>query len=274
MVTLPAWSSERRRFTARLIDETESRVHRSAVVFAPHQDDETLGCGGSILLKRGVGAAVACVFLTDGRTSHSTFMPEDELCAVRRSEALAATARLGISATDVHFLEIQDGRLRAAHAEAVQRTAAVIAQYRPDEVYVPLRCDGVADHEATFAAVAEAVQVTGIGCDVLEYPIWAWNQWPWVSLPIKIDRATIARLKRAVRFRSMQAQLRECTTAIDIGAVLDAKREALACYRSQTTVLKRGTAWPTVADVSRGEFLDCFFQRHEVFRCARGGSIR
>ncbi len=41
-----------------------------AMVFSPHQDDETLGCGGMIARKREQGIPVVVTFLTDGRGSH------------------------------------------------------------------------------------------------------------------------------------------------------------------------------------------------------------
>lgn len=40
---------------------------RSAIVFSPHQDDETLGCGGMIALRRAQNIPVSVVFLTDGQ---------------------------------------------------------------------------------------------------------------------------------------------------------------------------------------------------------------
>src|SRR4051812_37624433 len=40
------------------------------IVFAPHQDDEALGCGAVIARKRNDGGAVHVVFLTDGSASH------------------------------------------------------------------------------------------------------------------------------------------------------------------------------------------------------------
>lgn len=274
MLTLRASPSRRRRFVASLRDETRARIARSAIVFAPHEDDETLGCGGTLLLKRDAGAAVACVFMTDGRTSHSAFMAADELCAVRRSEAEAATARLGVARENLHFLAIRDGHLRDAQAEAVQRVKLLITHYRPAELYVPLCCDGVPDHEATFSIVADAALSVGIECDILEYPVWAWNRWPWVSLKIGANRDTVRQIVRAMGTRDVRARLQECTTAIDIRAVRDEKREVLACYRSQMTVLKPGTRWPTLTDVSGGEFLECFFQDHEAFRCSRSGGAR
>ena len=43
---------------------------RAAMVFAPHPDDETLGCGGTVVKLRRAGVDVHIVFMTDGRHSH------------------------------------------------------------------------------------------------------------------------------------------------------------------------------------------------------------
>ena len=40
------------------------------LVIAPHQDDETLGCGGYILLRRLEALPVDVLYITDGRASH------------------------------------------------------------------------------------------------------------------------------------------------------------------------------------------------------------
>src|SRR5690349_14548383 len=40
------------------------------VVIAPHQDDETLACGGVIARKRSEGLPVHVIFITDGSASH------------------------------------------------------------------------------------------------------------------------------------------------------------------------------------------------------------
>lgn len=39
---------------------------KSIIVFSPHQDDEALGCGGMIALKREQGIPIKVVFVTDG----------------------------------------------------------------------------------------------------------------------------------------------------------------------------------------------------------------
>src|SRR5438067_976178 len=54
---------------ARIKSRPLSLTSDSIMVIAPHQDDETFGCGGLIALQREGGATVKVVFLTDGGNS-------------------------------------------------------------------------------------------------------------------------------------------------------------------------------------------------------------
>jgi LmbE family N-acetylglucosaminyl deacetylase len=88
----------------------ENRPKR-IIVFAPHQDDETLGCGGVIRKLINLGNAVLVVFLTDGSTSHARYLPSNELINLRRGEALNACEVLGVQDSFIQFLEFPDGQL-------------------------------------------------------------------------------------------------------------------------------------------------------------------
>lgn len=260
----PYW---RHRLHRGLRDETPTRVRSSAMVFAPHQDDETLGCGGTVVLKRRTGATVALVFMTDGATSHRRFMEEEELRSMRKAEASGAAAILGLSPEDVHFLNFPDGGLKLFHSDAVTRVVSLLDRYRPAEVYVPYRSDGTPDHESTHGVIVEAVYNTGRPTEICEYPIWFWNQWPWVPQDVKFDRESVKKGLRALWGCLGLRPFEEFRTGVFVGEVLDRKMQALAQHRSQMTVLVPGTDWPTLADISAGEFLRCFFQDYEVFRC-------
>jgi LmbE family N-acetylglucosaminyl deacetylase len=48
--------------------EDTSLTEKSILVFAPHPDDETLGCGGTIANRVREGHEVEIFFMTDGRT--------------------------------------------------------------------------------------------------------------------------------------------------------------------------------------------------------------
>lgn len=94
----------------------------SAVVFAPHPDDETLAAGGLIQAVLQAGGRLRVVFLTDGDgyadgvrawRGRESLDAADFVAygAARRHEALAALARLGLPAKDVVFLGFPDDGL-------------------------------------------------------------------------------------------------------------------------------------------------------------------
>lgn len=250
---------------ARVARDTGPRAEGSAVVFAPHQDDETLGCGGTIILKRQAGTPVTVVFMTDGSTSHKRFMDEGELRRLRKAEALEAAEVLGVPSRDVHFLDFPDGRLDRYHEPATSQVLALLNQHQPDEVFVPYHRDGTPDHEATYKIVEEAVQMSALTLRVHEYPVWLWNQWPWVPLNLACSREAGKAVWRAVRSGFGLTLFREFKSGVLVRDVLARKREALAKHRSQTAVLKPDVGWPTLSDVSQGQFLSCFFQEYEVY---------
>lgn len=240
----------------------------SAIVFAPHQDDETLGCGGTVRMKRQAGTPVKLVFMTDGATSHSRFVPSAELTRMRNAEALEAARVLDVPADDVEFLAYPDSRLAEHHASAVRRVTEILRACKPHEVFVPYEHDETPDHEATHRVVAEAARESGLTVHLLEYPVWFWNQWPWVSFRVLPNRETARALVRMARHRFGRTALREFRCRVPVQEHLAAKREALAKHRTQTTEVIPGVGWPVLSDVSDGDFLDCFFQEYEVFRCS------
>jgi len=153
-----------------------------ALVFAPHQDDETLGAGGLLILKRLEGMTVRIAYITDGSGSHPghpTLHP-DALATQRQEEACHAMRLLGVEQAGVCFLGIRDGTLAHLAPMAVQelvgKIAAVLQEVQPDEVFLPLRCDGSSEHDAAFAFVRQAIERTGRRPRVFEFPVWAsWN---------------------------------------------------------------------------------------------------
>ena len=107
------------------------------VVIAPHCDDETLGCGG-LLAKYGDECGVIVMTEPDG---------------VRHKEFLRAQEMLGYSA--VHYIGMPDGDLDHDMRGLVGKLDAVLAQWRPQELYLPfpsLHQDHIATYEAGMRA--------------------------------------------------------------------------------------------------------------------------
>jgi LmbE family N-acetylglucosaminyl deacetylase len=237
----------------------------SALVFAPHPDDEVLGCGGVIALKARAGARVQIVVMTDGRTSHKGLIESDELVRMRRAEAEAAGRELGVPARYV-FLDFEDHRLNEHHASACARVAEHIEQFRPDEIYVPSRRDGISDHVETYRIVRRALERLGRPVTLLEYPVWLWNGWPWTRGSARRQGGIV---RGALRIARDVAEIALAyRTRVDVGTVLDRKRAALAAYRSQLERLNGDPRWPVLGDVANGEFLRRFETGVELFRRA------
>lgn len=237
----------------------------NTLVFAPHQDDETLGCGGTLIQKRDVGAQVAVVFMTDGRQSHANFLRPEELIPLRQAEAQAACQALGVASQNVHFLGYEDSRLGEHITHAVPAVTRLLEAYQPTSVFIPYHQDVLADHVATNQIVRSGLQAWGRNLTVYEYPVWFWFHWPWVSLVQNTRKLTRLALMNSLQFRFGQRLKQDFNTNTNIASNLDQKKAALNLYRSQMERLNGDPRWAILRDVSQGDFLSCFFQELEIF---------
>jgi LmbE family N-acetylglucosaminyl deacetylase len=212
---------------------------KSAIVFAPHQDDETFGCGGLIALKRERGIPVKVVILTDGSACFgdaATDADRKRITHLRNEEVAAATAALGLPPENLEFLSYPDGGLDylsdAERAQAVDRIVTILEAFRPEEVYVTHRRDHHSDHEAAYRMVTDAILRSRLTVDLLQYPIWL----VWFS-----------GLGRRLRWRDLAGAL-----VLPIHGVSSKKREAIAAFRSQLETLPSGS-------------VERFYSPYEVF---------
>lgn len=233
-----------------------------AIVFSPHPDDETLGCGGTILLKRRAGAEVRVVFMTDGSSSHAHLVARDRLRTMRVEEAREATSVLGLSAADVTFLDAPDGELGRVRDAVQGEVEELLRLHRPQQVFVPYRLEPPEDHRVTNRVVHAALEATGSRAVVYEYPIWFFHCWPWVPLPGRPTRWPRSLWRSASRTLRLARDFR---WSVSIAEVADIKREALSRHRSQMERVGGDTRWATLADVGDGAFLECFFLEREWF---------
>lgn len=132
----------------------------SALVLAPHFDDEVLGCGGLIARLAASGAAVRVLFLTDGGGGIEEIGSPENRAAYkdrRREEAGRAVAALGANTAaglDVlSVLAIPDGALDRHLDAAVEGIRRAVLTWRPELLLVPSPLEITADHRAAFAAV-------------------------------------------------------------------------------------------------------------------------
>jgi LmbE family N-acetylglucosaminyl deacetylase/FtsZ-binding cell division protein ZapB len=130
---------------------TERVRAASALIVAPHFDDEVLGCGGLAAQLAAAGSAVRVLFLTDGGGGVEQVEDRDAYRARRREEAGNAVRALGGAGCDV--LGLPDGALDRHLDEAVQGLRRALLTQRPDLLLVPQPLEVTRDHQAAFAAV-------------------------------------------------------------------------------------------------------------------------
>jgi len=241
-----------------------SDLAKSAIIFSPHQDDETLGCGGTIIRKIKAGANIQIVFMTDGCKSHSHLISEDELRSIRAREALAAAQRLGLEPNQVISLEFPDGMLNENRSLAIDKVGEILQCYQPEEIFIPYRKEAPSDHFATNRIVLSALKIHHLNAMIYEYPIWFWCHWPWTSF-VGRRREILSVLKNSLVAGFGLGLLADFKYSVCIEEVLDLKRTALNQHQSQMQRLGSNPSWMTLGDVSQGEFLACFFQKYEFF---------
>jgi LmbE family N-acetylglucosaminyl deacetylase len=252
--------------SARLVPDNE--LGRPALVFSPHPDDESLGCGGTILKKKKAGATVKLVQVSDGGGS-TTLIPRDQLTAMRKQESRKAGQVLGVD--DIYFLDLPDGHLGEDMPSAIERVAGILRQESPEEIFVPYIREPMkqaADHVAVTNIVLAALRLQPKQVMVWEYPVWFWLHWPWVGF----SQNTPPMKPKHIWKNSLLAQFGaraflDLRHRVDIGDVVQQKRAAIGEHKSQTERLVDDPGWVTLDQISNGELMDCFYQDSEFFRC-------
>jgi LmbE family N-acetylglucosaminyl deacetylase len=226
---------------SRAEDVTSKTAARSCLVLAPHPDDETLGCGATIMRKLAAGTAVQVVIATDGRHSQRSIkLSTDALVDIREEETRQACAILGLPRDNIAFLRFEDGRLADHRRLLRDRLVAILDMMNPEEIFVSSIIDNHPDHRVLAEVGRELAQVRRDRFPLLyEYPIWFWDPRIW-------------RARDLLKLRTRIVRMEEFQTR---------KREAIAAYRSQVTNLTGERGWATL----RQGFLRQFLQPEETF---------
>jgi LmbE family N-acetylglucosaminyl deacetylase len=121
----------------------------NALVLAPHPDDESIGCGGSILKHTKKGSRVKVIFITDGAGGDFEGRFGEDYVTLRRECAERALTVLDVN--ECEFWGYGERVLRLKIMEARKRLEETITNYKPSVVYVPSPFEIHPDHRATFS---------------------------------------------------------------------------------------------------------------------------
>ncbi len=118
------------------------------LVLAVHPDDETLGCGGTLLKLRDRGCELHWLIATavseeEGYSREFVSSRQQEIDTVAQRYGFAGVHKLGLPAARVETRPL---------GNIVERIAAILKAVAPDTLFLPFREDVHSDHRILFDA--------------------------------------------------------------------------------------------------------------------------
>lgn len=135
--------------------EEKGRALR-VLVFAPHPDDDIIGCGGSMLKHLEKGNEVFVIYVTNGDAECHKF-PPDEFTKIRKEETFNACRCLGLKTKNLFFLDEKPWRLKEERIRF--KLLELVRQIRPDVCYIPHAIDAHLDHQIVSRAALDAINM-------------------------------------------------------------------------------------------------------------------
>ncbi len=187
--------------------------HQRVCIFAPHPDDEVLGCGGLLQQLAANGNPIVLIHVTNGTQSHpnSHVYSQEKLNIIRPQESIKALEVLSVAHQVMTIaLDLTDGNVFAQQDQFHQKLSTII---QPNDILItPFMHDGHPDHEATGQVVVSFAKQHHLAC--YQVLIWAWH---WA-------KPADSRIPW------------HCAMRVDLTTEqLQRKIEATACFESQIT---------------------------------------
>jgi len=121
------------------------------LVIAVHPDDETLGCGGTLLKFKATGKKIHWLICTESD-------PLKDFYAVREKELEEVANRYKFDS--VHNLRLKTMRVdEYTMSELVGKISAVIKEVKPNIIYLPFKGDVHSDHRKIFEAAYSCTKI-------------------------------------------------------------------------------------------------------------------
>jgi LmbE family N-acetylglucosaminyl deacetylase len=118
------------------------------LVVAPHPDDETLGCGGTLLKHINSGDKIYWMVVTNIQSENGW---SEEEVQKRQKEINQVSAMYGFE--KIFKLDFPTTMLDTIpYSDLISKISAVIQEIKPSIVYIPNHSDVHTDHQVTFKA--------------------------------------------------------------------------------------------------------------------------
>ena len=213
--------------------------YKNILVFSPHPDDETFGCGGTIAKRISEGCEVFVIIMTIGRDAYSNLFNGDaetkpeELMKIRKAEEVRAMRILGLREEHLIFLDFEDGTLEQNREEAEKEVIRILREYPPIEVYNVYEGDFHPDHRAASRVVKNAISKTHIHTAQYEY-----------SISTRYGRL-------GIWVKLLLSRIRHNVFYVDISDFLTLKEKAIKEFKSQVSIISERQHKPAIRNITR-----------------------
>ena len=176
------------------------------LVISPHPDDETLGCGGTLIRHKKEGDEIHWLIMTNVNSSEkkSHSVKEKEIREVSKAYNFDSTSRTKFLTSELDS---------APRKEIIQVISKVFEEIQPNYLYLPFKNDIHSDHSIVFDAAASCTKSF---------------RYPYVKKVMIYE--TISETEFAIRPDKEQFKP---NLWIDISDYIDEKIEIMSLYESE-----------------------------------------
>jgi len=167
------------------------------VVFAPHPDDELVGCGGSLLKWKEEGHEIHLIYVSDGRAAYTferkmgrlieteaTQISEEDLAGIRMKEIDEVINFLGFKKSYIHKIKLPDQQVKEFIDVGIEKVKDIIKD--ADRLVLPARNTIHEDHKATYEIATHAAKDLNLNAEFYVYAIYVFLKAP-KEKKIKVD---------------------------------------------------------------------------------------
>ena len=178
------------------------------LVISPHPDDETLGCGGTLLRHYNEGDEVYCLIVTsmsieDGWQKEKISSREKEINQINKIYDFKKIFTLGFPTTKLD---------EVSQSELINKITDVYKLIKPEIIYTPFNNDVHTDHQI----ISKVMNST-----------FKWFRYPFIKKVLMYE--TISETD----FNFSSSNVFKPNVYIDISSYLDQKLEILKIYKSE-----------------------------------------
>ena len=178
------------------------------LVIAPHPDDETLGCGGTLSRHKQEGDELYWVIVTC--ISEDMGWPE---AAVKKRDAEIDSVAKKYGFTDIYNFQLPTTKMDTLPtSDLIEKISTVYKKVEPDIIYMPCAYDVHTDHQI----IARALQST-----------FKWFRYPHIQKVLMYETPS------ETEFNFIEKNVFKPNVFVNISDHLDGKIEAMKIYESE-----------------------------------------